>query len=103
CRRSADLAQHRCRPTWLGCRSDRPDRLDLPRRVVGGDPGSAGMGGPATGRRGDLRDGWDGFAAIAAADGGTRTHPLRAPTLAAAVGPRRLRLAATTVVAHRAA
>ena len=34
----------------LGCRADRPDRLDVPRRVVGGDPGSRGRGRRCRGR-----------------------------------------------------
>ena len=67
-RRSADLAEYRCRTTGLGRRADRPDRLDLPRHLVGGHPGPAGVGGAADGRRGDLRDRRHGFAAVAAAD-----------------------------------
>ena len=55
-RRSTDLAEYRWRTTGLGCRADRPDRVDVPRRLVGGDPGSAGVGGAAAGRCGDLRD-----------------------------------------------
>ena len=102
-RRSADLAQYRCRPTRLGPRADRPDRLDVPRRVVGGHPGSAGVGGAAAGRRGDLRDRRDGFAAVAAADGAARADPLRAAAVAAALGARRIRLAAAAAVAGRPA
>ena len=48
--------------------ADRPHRLDLPGRLVGGDPGPAGLGGAAEGGRGDLRDQRDGFAALGAAD-----------------------------------
>ena len=86
CRRSADLAQYRCRPTRLGSRADRPDRLDLPRRVVGGHPGPAGVGRPAAGRRGDLRDQRHGLAALAAADGVARADPLRAAAAGCGAG-----------------
>ena len=51
-------------------RAHRADRLDLPRRLVGGDPGPAGVGGAATSRRGDLCDGRHGLPAVAPAHGG---------------------------------
>ena len=98
-RRSADLAEYRCQSTGLGRRTDRADRLDLPRRLVGRHPGSAGVGGVAAGRRGDLRDGRHGFAAVAAAHRIARTDPLRPAGVASALGARRIRLAAAAVVA----
>ncbi len=55
-------------PSRLGCGADRPDRLDLSRRVVGGDPGSALVGRAAAGGCGHLRDLRDGLAAFATAD-----------------------------------
>ena len=101
-RRSANLAEYRCQPTGLGRRADRADRLDLSRRVVGRHPGSAGVGGAAAGRRGDLRDRRHGLAAVAAAHRAARTDPLRAAAVASALGARRLRLGAAAVLADRA-
>ena len=98
-RRSPDLAQYRCRTARLGSRTDRPDRLDLPRRVVGGHPGPAVVGGAAEGGGGGLRDRRHGFAAVAAADGAARTDPLRAATVVAPLGARRLRLGAAEALA----
>ena len=50
-----------------GSGAGQPDRLDLPRRLVGGDAGPACLGCAAEGRRGDLRDQWHGLAADRAA------------------------------------
>ena len=97
-----NLAEYRCGPTRLGPRADRPNRVDVPRHLVGGHPGSAGLGGVAAGRRRGLRDQWHGFAALAVADRAARAHPLRTPAVAAALGARRLRLGAAAVVADRA-
>src|SRR5208283_4110496 len=67
-RRSTHLAQYRCLATRLGFGADRAHRLDLPRHLVGGNPGSTGLGGAAQGGRGDLRDLRDGLAAVGVAD-----------------------------------
>ena len=87
---TADLAQYRCWRTGLGSGTDRPDRVDLPRRVVGRHPGSAGLGGPAAGGCRHLRHQRDGLAALPAAHrdaGGDALHPAAA---AAPLGARRL-------------
>ncbi len=98
-RRPSNLAEYRCQSTGLGCRADRADRLDLPRHLVGRHPGPAGVGGIATGRRGDLRDGRHGFAAIAAAHRAARIDPVRPACVASALGARRLRLGAAAAFA----
>ena len=43
-------------------------RLDLPRHLVGRNPGPEVLGGAAQGGRGDLRDLRDGLAAVGVAD-----------------------------------
>ena len=52
-----------CRDVWWAATQDPRSWAALP-----------------TGGRGDVRDGRHGFAAVAAADGGARTHPLRPAT-----------------------
>lgn len=63
------LAQYCCFPTRLGFRADWPHRLDLSGCLVGGNPGSARLGGVTQGRSGDLRDRRNGFAAVGITDG----------------------------------
>ena len=71
----------------------------MPRRLVGGDSGSAGVGGTAPGRGGGLRDQRNGFAAVAVADRATGAHPLCPSAVAAALGSRWLRVDSAAAVA----
>src|SRR6516225_145613 len=70
-----------------------------PALLVGADPGPTGLGGAPQGGRRDLRDRWDGFAAVGVADRVARVDPLRTAAVAAALGSRWLWLVAAQALA----